>query len=210
MKVSMVQRNQNEALSSAPRAFFDMALATLITARQNVSPKRLEAPSPDSDQLEAIFRAAAAAPDHGQIGAWRYIVVPKERRCDLAEAFVQALLARDASATGEQIQSAREKAYRAPFIFLLVVNADQQTSGIPVFERLISAGAGIQNCLLVAHAMGYGCGLTSGRSITSSKIIELFGLKPEEIPICFVNIGTVTKAKPPLVRRNPDEFVSTL
>ena len=186
------------------------AISTLIEARQNVSPRRLDVPGPTSMELEKIFQAAAAAPDHGRKGAWRYIVIPPDRRQDLGDAFLHALLERDPCATLEQIQSAKEKAFRAPFLFLVVVNLGLDVSGIPVFERLISTGAGIQNCLLVAQSMGFGCGLSSGRSITSLKITELFSLTQEESPICFVSIGTVAKIKKPSGRRTPQEFVSSL
>ena len=37
----------------------------LITSRQNISPKRLVEPGPSAEQIDQLFRAAAAAPDHG-------------------------------------------------------------------------------------------------------------------------------------------------
>lgn len=85
-------------------------------------PKRLTAPGPNPAQLQALMGAAASAPDHGQLLPWRFVIIPQEARSRLADVFAQALLQRDARATEEQLQQAREKAYRAPLLLLLVVD----------------------------------------------------------------------------------------
>lgn len=83
-----------------------------ITSRQNISPKRLDAPGPTTSQLDQIFRSAASAPDHGLVRPWRFVIVPQDKRALLAEVFALALVDRDAGATLEQIEAAREKAHR--------------------------------------------------------------------------------------------------
>ena len=96
--------------------------ATLMQSRQTILPKRLVAPGPDAVQLDMILAAASNAPDHGQLLPWRFIVVPAVTRGLLAEQFVKALSDRDPSALPEQVEQAREKAYRAPLLMLAVVN----------------------------------------------------------------------------------------
>jgi len=59
-----------------------------MTARRNVAPKRLVEPGPNEEQLNLIFRAASNAPDHERIQPWRFIVVPHNKRANLANAFV--------------------------------------------------------------------------------------------------------------------------
>lgn len=72
-------------------------------------------------------------------------------------------------------------------------------------------GAAIQNLLLGAHAMGYGAGLTSGQAMASKRLRELCGLATDETPVCFVNIGNVSKRKPGVrVRPLPTAFVTEL
>jgi len=117
---------------------------------------------------------------------------------------------RDPGATLEQIECAREKAYRAPFLMLVVAKLGEFEPHIPVLERMVSVGAAIQNMLLMAHGQGYGTGLTSGQAMQSPRMSELFLLKPDETAVCFLNIGSVSKRK--AQRRHPDEsqFVSTL
>src|SRR5690606_3261727 len=70
--------------------------ATLMQARQTLLPKRLLAPGPDPRQLDMILRAAATAPDHGQLQPWRLVLVPQAARPQLAEVFGAALMQRDA------------------------------------------------------------------------------------------------------------------
>lgn len=184
---------------------------TLIESRQNVSPKRLVEPGPSPQQFEALMSLAAAAPDHGLLTPWRFIVVPVAERHRLAEVFALALIDRDPGATLEQIEAAREKAYRAPLLMVAVACLGPREPEVPRLERMISMGAAVQNLLLGAHALGYGTGLTSGQAMRSKRIHALCGLAAEEFAVCCVNIGTVSKRKSP-ARARPctAEFVSEL
>ena len=186
------------------------AAQALIQSRQNVSPKRLQEPGPSAEQLAQILDAAAAAPDHGLLRPWRFVIVPVQKRSLLADVFAQALIERDAAATPDQISSAREKAHRAPLLLLAVARLGPTEPDIPALERMISLGAAIQNMLLAAHAMGFGSGLTSGQALRSSQMRTLFGLSEGEQPVCFVNIGSVSKRKPLRPRPGPSEFISSL
>jgi nitroreductase len=182
----------------------------LIASRRNVSPKRLVEPGPDEAQRARIFAAAAAAPDHGEITPWRFVIVPTDQRARLAEVFALALTDRDAQATPVQVESAREKAYRAPLLVLAVARLGAADPDIAPFERLVSLGCAVQNMLLSAHSMGLGCGLTSGQAMTSPRLRELFGLAEGEAAVCCINIGTVAKHKPGRTRPAAQRFVSFL
>ena len=195
--------------ADADGALLDLAEA-LIVGRQNVSPKRLVEPGPSEQQLDRLLTMAAAAPDHGQLVPWRFVIVPAQKRELLAGVFVLALIDRDPGATLLQIEAAREKAYRSPLLMLAIALLDMAEPGIPNVERLVSLGAAIQNLLLAAHAMGFGSGLTSGQAMDSPRMRGLFGLADGEAPVCFVNIGTTVRHKPPRVRPAADTFCSTL
>jgi len=186
-------------------------LSATIAGRVNVSPKRLVEPGPSDAQLHGLLQLAAAAPDHGQLMPWRFVLVPQAQRPRLGEAFVQALIARDPSATVEQIDSAREKALRAPLLLLAVACHGRSEARIPVCEQLVSLGAAVQNVLLGAQALGFGSGLTSGQAMDSEPLRALFGLQAHEAAVCFVNIGTVGKHKASnRVRPAPEEFLCVL
>ena len=195
--------------SAAIQEVLDAAL-TLIHSRQHVSPKRLGDPGPGPEQVEKILTAAGAAPDHGQLTPWRLVIVPPERRRLLADAFAEALVERDVEATAEQIQEAREKAHRGPFLVLVIARLDPALGPAHPQERLISAGCAVQNMLLAAHAMGFGAGLSSGRALYSGRIRQLFGLGPDEQPLCFMTVGTVLRHKFSRQRPTLGDYTSTL
>ena len=189
---------------------FDIARA-LIDSRQNVSPRRLFEPGPTPEELEALLSLAAAAPDHGLLTPWRFIIVSSTHRHRLADVFAHALIDRDPGATLEQIESARQKAYRAPLLLVAIACLGERMPNTAAFERLISLGAAIQNLLLGAHAMGFGAGLTSGQAMTSLRLHRLCKLAEGEAAVCCINIGTVTKRKASKrMRPLPSEFCNEL
>lgn len=198
-------------LLSIPSKSNQLDLAeVLIRSRQNISPRRLVEPGPSSGQVEQIFRAAAAAPDHGLLTPWRFVIVPGDKRTELGEVFALALIDRDPGATLEQIEAAREKAHRAPFLLLAVARLGPCEPEIPAIERMVSVGAAIQNMLLSAHGLGLGSSLTSGQAMRSKRMRDLFQLKEGEEAVCFVNVGSVSKRKMPRLRPEVTAFVSSL
>jgi nitroreductase len=201
------ERSDGVKLGLTPEAIFAEAL---ISSRQNILPRRLSEPGPSAAQIEQLFRAAACAPDHGELRPWRFVLVPANKRADLAEVFAQALRERDASATPEQIESAREKAHRAPLLMLVVACLGPREPAIPMLERMVSVGCAIQNILLSAHSMAFGAGLTSGQAMASPHMRSLFQLLAGEEAVCFLNVGTTSKRKVPRLRPDPAAFVTSL
>jgi nitroreductase len=179
----------------------------LIHTRQTVLPRRLGEPGPSTAQLAAIVGAAAAAPDHNQLLPWRFVQVSATARTALGEAFAQALQQRDAAATPEQLA---QSAQRAPLLLLAVVRLRDDDADIPPHERIVSAGCAIQNVLLMAHALGFGASLTSGKALQSVPLRALFGLGADEQALAFISIGTVVRAKPPRERPQLTQFLSVL
>ena len=168
----------------------------LMASRQTVLPKRLVAPGPDAAELQKLFQAAATAPDHDLINPWRFLIMPAHKRADLGELFAQALMERDPSASSEQIEQARDKALRAPLLMLLIVDERKGDAEIDMHERVLSAGCAVQNILLLANAMGYGSGLTSGKALKATSFRAGLGLLPHEQALCFLSIGSVSSRKP--------------
>lgn len=183
----------------------------LIHSRRNVSSRRLRPPGPSEAQQHELLSLAAAAPDHGQLTPWRFVIVPERQRPRLAEAFALALTDRDSAATQEQLASAREKAYRAPLLLVAIACLGQRDPDTPALERMVAMGAAIQNLLLGAHAMGFGSGLTSGKAMDSARLRELLELVDGESAVCCVNIGTAGQLKPgQRLRPEPSRFTTTL
>lgn len=184
--------------------------AELMQARQTTLPKRLRAPGPDDQQVTQLLEAAASAPDHQQLLPWRLIQVPTAARAALAEVFAAALLERDAAALPEQVEQAREKAFRAPLLMLLVVDAQRGDPEVDLYERIVSAGCAVQNILLMATAQGYGSALTSGKALKAKGLRQLFELSPSDHALCFISVGTVQMSRRGRLRPVPAQFVTHL
>ena len=196
-----IVRSDSEAFTAA---------RALIESRQNISPRWLVEPGPTAQQLGALLSLAAAAPDHGLLTPWRFVIAPVAQRHHLAEAFALALIDRDPGATLVQIESAREKAHRAPLLLVAVACLGPREPNTPPLERMVSLGAAIQNILLGAYAMGFGAGLTSGRAMSSPRLRSLLSLCEGEDAVCCINVGTVAKSKPRRRLPEPASFVRTL
>jgi len=195
--------------TTADAEVLDAAL-TLIHTRQYISPKWLVDPGPGPEQIEQILSAAGAAPDHRRLNPWRLIIIPPERRHLLGETFAAALADRDAEATEVQLQEATARAFRGPFLLLVVARLGPELGTTHPQERVISAGCAIQNMLLVAHALGFGAGLSSGRSLYSERMRALFGLSAREQPLCFLTVGTARRSKAARLRPVMADYTSTL
>jgi nitroreductase len=179
----------------------------LIHTRQHIGPKHLVEPAPDAATLRELFAAAAAAPDHGQLRPWRFLVLGDAARQRLSEVFVEALLARDPDALPDQIDDARKKAFRGPVLILAIADLRAADEDVAPFERLLSLGCAIQNLLLAARARGYGSGLSGGRALRTDVLRQAFGIAEGEHAICFISLGTPTRSKPIRPRPAVDDFV---
>jgi nitroreductase len=185
-------------------------LARLLHARRTVLPKRLGSPGPERAELDQILAAAAAAPDHGGLVPWRFVIVPPRERERLAAVFEQSLQERDATATPDERGRAREKAFQAPVLMLAIVRLGPEGGDIPAAERILSAGCAIQNMLLTATVLGYESALTSGKSLESAGLRALFGLDEHEAPLCFISLGTMVAYKAGPARPEIGRYVSEL
>jgi nitroreductase len=218
----LVRRWQARLTANAPGYFANMTIdfpftlngatwaAEWIHARRTVLPKRLVAPGPDAAEFQTILAAAAAAPDHGQILPWRFVLVPADQRATLGDWFAQALLERDASATPEQQAQAREKALRAPMLLLLIVDGARGDPEVDLAERLLSAGCAVQNMLLMATALGFGSSLTSGKALKSHALRAHLRLSAEEHALCFVSIGRAASQRAARPRPAVADYLSVL
>ena len=185
-------------------------LSVLMQARQTVLPKRLIEPGPDFVALNNWLASATSAPDHGQLRPWRLIYIPTAERMRLGHAFADALIERDAMATQEQIEQARDKAMRSPILLIVVVNAQVGDMSIDMNERVLSAGCAVQNLLLMATAQGWGTALTSGKAMKSKAVKELLLLEVHEHAICCLSVGSVAEHKAKKNRPNVCDVVQTL
>jgi nitroreductase len=173
---------------------------SLLATRRSGKPRDLIAPGPDEGELNRLLEIAARTPDHGKIAPWRFVVVPGDRRDELARVIIDAYRAERPEAKRLEIEAFEQFAHQAPTL-VVVLSSPRTDSHIPMWEQELSAGAACMNLLHAAHAMGYAGGWLTGWAAFSDVVRDAFGAAPERIA-GFVFIGTL--AKPLDERPRPD------
>jgi nitroreductase len=170
------------------------ALEALVTRR---SAPRLVEPAPGDDALRRLLEAAVAAPDHGRLRPWRFVLVRGEARQGLGSAFAAAHAERDPHASEQELARTASKPLRAPLI--VVVVADPRPSDkVPAWEQVASAAVAAQHIQLAAHALGFGSMWRTGWMAEAPKVRAHLGLRGTEQVVAFLYLGTVPPdAKPP-------------
>jgi len=176
----------------------------LVLSRRSISPRFLIEPTPTTEELALILRAAAAAPDHKNLKPYRFILIPPERRGDLAAVFREAKAERDPGAPAAEIERAGEKAYRGAMLLAVVLRIVRDHPRVSVSDQMLAAGCAIENMLLAASALGYAGCLRSGHSATSRRVRLALGLSNDEDLAAFLMLGTPAKAPLPRSDETPD------
>lgn len=169
----------------------EQAIFDLMDSRCHVAPKRLVTPGPNDQQKHLLLRAAGTAPIHGGGVPWHIYEISENSRLQLGEVFVKNLKRRSEDVTSEQCDEAFSKALRGPYLLLMVAKHGAADVDIPRNENIISASCAVQNILLMAHSMGFGAGLSSGKALYGTELKQLLKLSNDDEPLVFITIGTV-------------------
>ncbi len=175
-----------------------------IWARRSIG--RLTSPAPTRDELRLVLEAAAAAPDHGELRPWRFVVLEgtaKDRFGDvLAEAMLSRCRARGTSPTEGQLTKERTKLGRAPVV-VVVAAVRRPSDVIPWQEQFAAGAAAAQNALIAATALSYGSMWRTGDVAYDETVKAALDLTADDAIVGFLYLGTVApeSAKPP---RRPD------
>ncbi len=164
-----------------------------IQARRSIG--RLTEPAPDADELRRILEAAVAAPDHGELKPWKFVVLRGDAKDAFGEVLATSYLARveaiGASPTDGQLKKERTKLGRAPLV-VVVCAINRHSEAIPWVEQLLAAGAAAQNILLAATALGYGSMWRTGPAAYDHKVMHAVGLDDRDAIVGFIYLGTPT------------------
>lgn len=166
------------------------ALDCILSRR---STARLTGPAPGDADLGRLLAAAAAAPDHGLLRPWRFIVLRGHALQRLGEVFAKAEEARGAevgtTVPEDVLARTRAKPLRAPLL-VAVVASPKESPKVPVWEQLASAAAAAQNLCLAAHALGYGSMWRTGWYGDAPEVRTHLDLAPTERIIAWIYLGT--------------------
>lgn len=167
----------------------------LKALHNRVSIGGLTEPAPDSQQRDAIFRAALRAADHGNLRPWRFLVVEGEARARMGEIYLNA------SETDEPLSEAqRERTLamplRAPLV-LVAITRLQEHPKVPQNEQRMSTAGAVQAMLTAAFAEGVGAYWRTGALAENRVVAKALGLAENEEISGFIYMGTPKKPPRP-------------
>jgi nitroreductase len=168
---------------------------------------RLESPAPSEALMNSIFTAALRAPDHMHLRPWRFLVISGSDRQFLGDLFAKDCLENNPHANLETIESARQKASRAPLIVVGIASyKDHQR--VPKIEQTIATGCVLSNIGLAVYASGYGSVWRTGPYATSATVRQGLGVDSGEDILGYIYIGTPTKVDRPVKVLDKNDFFS--
>ena len=178
---------------------------SLLETRRSGKPREMVAPGPSDDELQRMLRLAMRVPDHGKLAPWRFVIVGKDQREDLAVLLHKALQAEDECA-GPAHHEKEDEFARQGEALVVVVSSPTSDHKIPVWEQQLSAGAAAMNLLTAAHAMGYVAGWLTGWRAYSPMVNAAFAGPGERIA-GFIFIGSPGRELEERQRPNPAEII---
>ena len=165
----------------------------LLKTRRSVKPMELGGPGPSPAEIDTLLTVASRVPDHGKLTPWRFIVFEGDARLAAGEKIAAIFRADRPDATAEQIEFERKRLARAPLVVAVVSRAAPHVK-IPEWEQLMSSGASAMNLVIAAHALGYAATWITEWYAYDRRVLEKFGLAPNERIAGFVHIGRAAKA----------------
>lgn len=125
-----------------------------LESRRSGRAREMVGPGPTAEELSRIIAIAARTPDHGKLAPWRFVIVEREQRDELALLLRRALSQNDQCATPARHQKADDFARQGEALVVLLF-APLEGHKIPLWEQELSCGAAGMNLLHAAHAMGF-------------------------------------------------------
>lgn len=153
---------------------------TLLTTRRSC--KKLGAPAPAREHIDAMLQAATQVPDHGRLTPYRFIIITDDKARK-----------RYAKTIGKKAKTL------APLIIAVI--ASPQKGKKPKWEQHLTAGCAAYAIQLAAKAQGYdSIWLSAGKH--DKPLRRAFACRKSEKIIALLMIGST--ATPRDRRKNPD------
>jgi nitroreductase len=175
-----------------------IAMLNRLATRRSAPAQALADPGPDPADVGTLLTLAARSPDHGKLTPWRFVVLGRQTRADIAARL--ATLATQKGLAGKAV-AVLAKLTAAP-TSVLVVSTASGTASKPVWEQELSAGAVCMNLEHAASALGFSSSWITDWYSYDADALPLFGLRKGEKVAGFIHIGTAVE--PLLERERPD------
>lgn len=167
----------------------------LLRKRRSVPPNALAEPGPSPEELDTILEVAARVPDHGRLVPWRFLVFEGEGRARAGRIIAGAFTADQPDADEARIRIEHERLALAPLVVAVVCRARPHAK-IPEWEQQLSAGAVCMNLMVAANALGFSTSWLTQWYAFDRRVLDGFGLAPDETVAGFVHVGTASTASP--------------
>ena len=174
---------------------------------QRVSIAQLTGPDVSDEQKTILAQAAMRAPDHAWMRPSRYLTIEGDARARLGQIFYEAQSA-GKQLPDEKRQKMQGMLLRAPLVIVGITRVSEHPK-VPRDEQILSTGAGIQNMLIAAHALGLGAIWRTGDMAHCQGVRAALGLADNEEIVGFLYVGhpnTSTKSVP--VIDDPEFFTA--
>ncbi|MDQ1446159.1 MAG: hypothetical protein QOI20_2623 [Acidimicrobiaceae bacterium] len=165
---------------------------------------RLLDPAPSGDDVRRILEAAAAAPDHGCMKPFRFVVLAGSAKDEfghvLADAYTARCAERGVPVDPDALEKERTKLGRAPLV-VVVGAVRQEARKVPWEEQENAAAAAAENALLAATALGYGSMWRTGDPAYDRRVKAALGLSADDAIVGFLYLGSAPRTQ---AQRVPD------
>lgn len=162
--------------------------STLELIASRSSTKKFSDLAVSATQVDALLTAAVRAPDHGQLGPWRFTILEGSSRELLGRAMAGALKEKSPEADDEAVSREFSKALRSP-VLIVVSAVTRDHPKVPQVEQWVAVGAAIQNLWIAAESMGLGVAWKTGSHAYNTNVKAALGLSAEESIIGFIHVG---------------------
>jgi nitroreductase len=162
-----------------------------------VSHRKLVAPAPSKEQVDAIMAVALRAPDHALLRPWRFRIYTGDALKRLGKHFAAASANADPSIDTDKLAKIEAKSLRAPMIIIVSVIVKEHKK-VPEIEQFLSAGASAQNILMAAHFQGIGAMWRTGSLCFNPFMKKELDMEENESIIGFIYLGTEEGDKRPI------------
>ncbi len=178
---------------------------SLLSERRSVG--KLTEPAPPSDVLDRVLTAALRAPDHGNLRAFRVLVIEGEARHALGALMAGSAQRENPSIDAAGLESTKKKALRSPMI-LAVACTPKPSPKVPEIEQMLTAGCVAHAILIGLQAEGFGAMWRTGGSAYDPTVKEGLGLRAEDHIVGFLYVGTPASEPPAMPRPSTKDHVA--
>lgn len=162
-----------------------MEALTLLTSRH--SNKKLGFPTPNRQQLEAIFQAALHVPDHGKLQPYAFFVFENEGLIKFDYCLKKTI---SEFQLDERTAQKAENLARSPMIIAVVAKLQTDIEKVPAWEQMLTAGCAAYAIQLAANALGFDNVWLSGKWVNGAALRELCHCQEKDKIVALIKIGT--------------------